>query len=71
MGDQARCWCGSTDLTAFSPDYLVCGDCGTLVAVAMFCLGFGIGEDLAREATHESTQREERQDDDLAPARNR
>ena len=35
MGDQARCWCGSTDLTAFSPDYLMCGDCGTLVAVAM------------------------------------
>jgi 2-polyprenyl-3-methyl-5-hydroxy-6-metoxy-1,4-benzoquinol methylase len=35
MGDQPRCWCGSVDLTTFSPDYFVCGACRTLVARAM------------------------------------
>lgn len=35
MGDQPRCWCGSADLAIFSPDYFVCGDCRTLVAVSM------------------------------------
>jgi 2-polyprenyl-3-methyl-5-hydroxy-6-metoxy-1,4-benzoquinol methylase len=35
MGDQPRCWCGSADLDAFSPDYLVCRDCRTLVAASM------------------------------------
>src|SRR6202795_3964755 len=35
MGDEPRCWCGSTELAAFSPDYLVCGDCQTLVAASM------------------------------------
>ena len=35
MGDRPRCWCGSADLKAFSPDYLECGACRTLVAAAM------------------------------------
>jgi SAM-dependent methyltransferase len=35
MGDQPRCWCGSAELAAFSPDYLVCCDCRTLVAASM------------------------------------
>jgi SAM-dependent methyltransferase len=33
--DGARCWCGSTKLAAYSPDYLVCGDCRTLVLASM------------------------------------
>jgi hypothetical protein len=32
INESPRCWCGSVDLAAFSPDYLVCGQCGTLVA---------------------------------------
>ena len=35
MGDRPRCWCGSDELAAFSPDYLVCCDCRTLVAASM------------------------------------
>lgn len=27
-----RCWCGNSSLEAFSPGYLICHDCGTLVA---------------------------------------
>jgi SAM-dependent methyltransferase len=34
MGER-RCWCGATDLTAFSPDYRICRDCHTLVATAL------------------------------------
>ncbi|NET85565.1 MAG: methyltransferase domain-containing protein [Moorea sp. SIO1F2] len=26
------CWCGNTELTEFSPDYLACSQCGTLVS---------------------------------------
>ncbi|NEO47541.1 MAG: class I SAM-dependent methyltransferase [Moorea sp. SIO4A3] len=26
------CWCGNTELTEFSPDYLSCSQCGTLVS---------------------------------------
>ncbi|OLT61721.1 class I SAM-dependent methyltransferase [Moorena bouillonii] len=26
------CWCGNTELTEFSPDYLACSKCGTLVS---------------------------------------
>ncbi|EGJ30190.1 MULTISPECIES: class I SAM-dependent methyltransferase [Moorena] len=26
------CWCGNTELTEFSPDYLACSECGTLVS---------------------------------------
>jgi SAM-dependent methyltransferase len=29
------CWCGTTDLSAFSPGYLRCGACGTLVSTEM------------------------------------
>jgi 2-polyprenyl-3-methyl-5-hydroxy-6-metoxy-1,4-benzoquinol methylase len=35
MASQPRCWCGSADLKPFSPDYLVCGECRTLVVAAM------------------------------------
>ena len=35
MASQPRCWCGSADLKPFSPDYLICGECRTLVAAAM------------------------------------
>jgi len=35
MANQPRCWCGAADLKVFSPDYLVCGDCRTLVAASM------------------------------------
>jgi 2-polyprenyl-3-methyl-5-hydroxy-6-metoxy-1,4-benzoquinol methylase len=33
--EGARCWCGSDRLAAYSPDYLVCGVCGTLVLTDM------------------------------------
>jgi 2-polyprenyl-3-methyl-5-hydroxy-6-metoxy-1,4-benzoquinol methylase len=49
MGDRPRCWCGSADLKAFSPDYLVCGDCRTLVAAAMPGPQIGRVEDEERD----------------------
>ena len=35
MASEPRCWCGSSHLKPFSPDYFVCGDCRTLVATGM------------------------------------
>ncbi len=32
---QPRCWCGNLDLAPFSPDYLVCGRCSTLVVASL------------------------------------
>ncbi|MEH1862890.1 MAG: methyltransferase domain-containing protein [Nostoc sp.] len=29
---QRHCWCGNNELKSFSPDYLVCTKCGTLVS---------------------------------------
>ena len=29
---KRRCWCGTDRLSAFSADYSICGDCGTLVS---------------------------------------
>lgn len=29
--DQVQCWCGNRSLSTFSPDYLRCTNCGTLV----------------------------------------
>ena len=35
MEDVPTCWCGNTTLKPFSPDYLWCAACGTLVAARM------------------------------------
>jgi SAM-dependent methyltransferase len=35
MTGRLACWCGATDLTAFSPDYVRCAACETLVSTAM------------------------------------
>jgi 2-polyprenyl-3-methyl-5-hydroxy-6-metoxy-1,4-benzoquinol methylase len=49
MSDRPRCWCGSEDLKAFSPDYRVCGACRTLVAAAMPGPEIGRVEDEERD----------------------
>ena len=33
MSEILECWCGNTDLQSFSPGYLLCKACETLVAV--------------------------------------
>ena len=35
LTDTTKCWCGNTDLMPFSPEYLKCLACKTLVAVQM------------------------------------
>lgn len=35
MNQSPRCWCGNTDLVTFSPNYLKCLACETLVAAQM------------------------------------
>jgi 2-polyprenyl-3-methyl-5-hydroxy-6-metoxy-1,4-benzoquinol methylase len=35
LTDTAKCWCGNTDLSPFSPEYLKCTVCGTLVVAQM------------------------------------
>ncbi len=40
MNQSTRCWCGNTDLVVFSPRYLKCQVCETLVAAEMPDLDF-------------------------------
>ena len=49
MASKPRCWCGSADLEAFSPEYLVCGECRTLVTAAMPGPEIGRVEDEERD----------------------
>ena len=35
MNPTSRCWCGNSNLLPFSPDYLRCGDCETLLLAQM------------------------------------
>jgi SAM-dependent methyltransferase len=35
MSDMPRCWCGSSELVTFSPDYFRCPACETLVSARM------------------------------------
>ena len=35
MEKVVQCWCGETDLSAFSPDYGSCSACGTLVSLTI------------------------------------
>lgn len=33
MSEMAKCWCGNSEFTPFSPAYGTCGECGTLVSL--------------------------------------
>lgn len=41
------CWCGNSDLSPFSPDYSICGQCGTLVSQS------GLSDDQTKVANDE------------------
>ena len=64
MTFEPRCWCGNTELEPFSPDYLRCRRCETLVCSSRPALGL-LPENDGEDAYYGKSYWQDHQETDL------